>query len=262
MFAGCSAYGEDERAAEETPPPVAVPDAATEAAPIAPDATPVDAGRTCARTRALVFQATADTTLNSSCAGSVSYGASSFANINGDGLLLLKFDLDVTVVGALTAGRVESIRLELTDNRNCESCGSGIPPRAGQFTAHVLRNDWIEGTSTTNYSGADRCRRTTGNPGTGWGPGQPASQSTAISSPADYGSKVGTGDIAGPDDKVLVLLLDPTAVATGRLEYAREDDATELSLLVKRGNEGEIVIATREEEELTPPKLEVTICEE
>jgi len=213
---------------------------------------------------ATTFITTADTCLPinvNSCAGAISYGGTDFCNINSESVMLLRFELGPAEADALRGGQVDKISLNLTSHPNCSGCGGGIKPSAGNLVAHVLSNDWVEGTETTNYSGADSCRRSSGNPGRGWGTPRNASKApaTTIASPADYSAQVGEGVIESANVSNVAVALNPVVVKDAWPTYVATNP-NYLSILVRRGASGGLVAASREST-LDKAKLTITVCE-
>jgi hypothetical protein len=120
------------------------------------------------------FSAIADTEI---CAGACNGAnvAGTFETVNlGACVGLFSFQLSAPAEAAVLYNPATTLSLSLERVESNPGCGGNgtCPIGAGVLLARPVRTDWVEGTSGIDYSGADWCRRTDGDPGTPWdGPG-------------------------------------------------------------------------------------------
>jgi hypothetical protein len=221
-----------------------------------PDAGEADASDGCVAPPTLtVIAAEADTRVGAgACAGSASQGQYAYAYIVSDGFGLFRFPLGAQQQAELLAGTTTAT-LVLTADPNCAGCGGGLPTKAGRIVAHSMRTDWVEGDSTS-YSGADACRRTAGNPGTGWGAGADTpSMSTLIASGIDYEAAPGGATLIANDDNKVRIRIDRATLG------AQFFGKASVAFFVEATNGGAFVAATRETTTIAQrPRLELVSC--
>lgn len=201
--------------------------------------------------------ADADTRLSAdACAGANVQGAYPYAYIvdgTTDGIALFRFSLDAQQRADILAGSAVAT-LVLTADPKCTGCGGDLPTKAGRILAHAMRTDWDEGKGA-GYDGADHCRRTSGDPGVGWGASPaPASSSSAIASGADYEATSSAAALADGDAQVRIVLdratLTPAFFASPVLAF-----------YVEATNGGALVAATKDAADVAKrPRLEITSC--
>jgi hypothetical protein len=236
-------------------------DAATEASDDAPVTTPpTDAESSllddapappgCGVREITVIVAAADVNPGTSeCAGAIARGTDTFMNI-GVGVAMLRFPLDEATATAVRAGKAAAVRLGMTYDP-----GPGVANEPGALTAHVMRNDWVEG--PTPYGGADMCRRTSGSGALGWGLADaPPSGATRIAQGVDYGGAIGTTPF-GPSTVDLDLAIVRDALL---VEWPKFSKTNELSLYLEESESGKIIIAARENSTLRRPSLVIDLC--
>jgi len=170
--------------------------------------------------------------------------------------LLTKFFLPSEVATAIRGGDLRGMSLVLTADPTC--AGETCPPiTAGVVEAHVMRNDWEEGVSDTNYSGADWCRKATGAGGAGWGTG--ANNTTPIGA-VDYSVSLGAQMFGALAPSATILLAQQQVVASWIQTFGGSSDPN-LSFFV-RATMGTFVVAEKALGGANPnaPKLVVDYC--
>ncbi|MBX3191428.1 MAG: hypothetical protein KF819_30820 [Labilithrix sp.] len=214
----------------------------------ASDASDASDGPTACRTETVRLDVEADTSppISGDCDGANGHGVRPFSHLSPNNeFLLLRFDLSPATRDILRAGGLRAMRILLTAD---ESCGGtcAFPAEAGVLQAHVLRNDWDEGIEAANYSGADRCRRTSGEAnGAGWGTQAFASAtSLPIASPVDYGSSVGAQMFTNAASSVAIFLAPAETMMAWTGQFSPAPASTKISFYV-RAMSGRFVAAAK-----------------
>lgn len=176
------------------------------------------------------------------CHGANSFLTGAFGNV-GTGRGLLRFALSDPVAVAFASEKVKRVTLVVPRNQDCEGEVSPCPAQGGRVFVHPLRVDWSEGIAGQSYTGADWCRRQSGNPGPAW-------DAAGADAPTDHGALIGEVQVSA-DQPSFQAELD-----VGGLWIAQ----AKLSVLLIP--EGAVYcFATRESQRWPSARLEVEICE-
>lgn len=211
-----------------------------------------DAGPPCETPKTAIFACNGDTAIVSgtgSC-GAINYGGADHlsVNVNLVARALTRFNLssDPATLSAIQGASWAKATLTLARTPDGGDCGSKCPAHAGTIQVYPMRNDWVEGTSTS-YTGATWCKYSPASNANWDAPG--------ADGPLDHGGSAGSVALATGDESIVEIPIDPAGLMPW-LDTAK----SELSFLLVPEDGAIYVFASREHATLPRPALRVDYC--